>query len=89
MERPFFAGRAIKGGNFVIISQNNGGTWQAGSGTPALPSKQGWGEAMVAELANGSVVLTSRLKGVVTSPHWCGKRPLCFELTPKLSSCLS
>jgi hypothetical protein len=73
----------------VIISQNNGGTWQAGSGTPALPSKQGWGEAMVAELANGSVVLTSRLKGVVTSPHWCGKRPLCFELTPKLSSCLS
>jgi hypothetical protein len=47
-------------GNFVIIS-SDGSTWRAGNATPALPSRNGWGEAMVAELANGSVVLTSRL----------------------------
>ena len=50
------------GGNVVIISPDSGSTWAAGNATPPLPSRQGWGEAMVAELANGSVVLTSRLK---------------------------
>ena len=44
-----------------VISSEDGKTWQVGGPTPALPSKQGWGECMVAELANGSVVITSRL----------------------------
>ena len=64
------AGRVKGAGNFVIISENGGRTWQLGNATPPLPSQQGWGEAMVAELANGSVVLTSRLSGVRKVPHW-------------------
>jgi hypothetical protein len=68
------AGSQKGGGNFVIISSAEGGSnytrWLPGNATPPLPSKQGWGEAMVAELANGSVVLTSRLSGVRKVPHW-------------------
>ena len=64
------AGRKTGAGNFVIISQDSGRTWKMGNATPPLPSKQAWGEAMVAELANGSVVLTSRLSGVRKTPHW-------------------
>lgn len=55
-------------GNRVIFSSDGGRTWQSGGATPPLPSSQGWGEAAVAELANGSVVLTSRLKSFYG--HW-------------------
>lgn len=56
-------------GCFVIMSGDGGSTWHAGAPTPPLPSKQGWGEAMVAELANGSVVMTSRLSAF-KQPGW-------------------
>ena len=45
----------------TLISSDHGKTWSVGGATPFLPSGQGWGECMVAELGNGSVVLTSRL----------------------------
>ena len=64
------AGRGADGGNIVIISRDGGSGWQPGNATPPLPSNQGWGEAMVAELSNGSLVLTSRLSGVRKVPHW-------------------
>lgn len=47
--------------NVALISTDGGATWRAGGATPLLPTGQGWGEAMVAELSNGSVVLNSRL----------------------------
>lgn len=49
--------------NRVLISADHGGTWTVGGPTPLLVDGQPkpWGECMVAELANGSVVLTSRL----------------------------
>ena len=45
----------------ALISTDGGKTWRPGGPTPPLATHQGWGECMLAELANGSVVLTSRL----------------------------
>ena len=49
--------------NRVLISQDHGKTWEVGGPTPAVVDGQAkpWGESAVAELANGSVVMTSRL----------------------------
>lgn len=49
----------------VLISADGGATWDAGGATPLLPTRQGWGECMVAELSNGSTILTSRLSSRV------------------------
>ena len=45
----------------VLITTDHGKTWSIGGPTPRISTGQGWGECMLAELANGSVVLTSRL----------------------------
>ena len=55
----------------ALISSDGGRHWQRGGPTPRLPSGQGWGECSIAELANGSVVLTSRLgQSVAKGAHW-------------------
>ena len=65
----------------VAISSDHGTSWAPGAATPPLPQAQGWGEAAVAELANGSVVLTSRLAQSV-APHaqFAGLAPVPSEL---------
>lgn len=61
--------------NRVLISADHGKTWSAGGPTPEPVDKvqKSWGESTVAELANGSIVLTSRM-GVALSPaaRWRG-----------------
>ena len=53
----------------MIVSADHGESWEAGAPTPPLPGQQSWGEAMVAELANGSIVMTSRLSAF-RQPGW-------------------
>lgn len=49
--------------NRVLSSSDSGQTWQVGGPTPSVVDgvTKPWGESGLAELANGSVVLTSRL----------------------------
>ena len=61
--------------NRVLISADHGATWQVGGPTPAVVDgkPKPWGESAVAELANGSVVLTSRLSQPLTAgSRWRG-----------------
>jgi len=58
------------GADTVLISSDHGATWKTGGLTPILPTKQSWGESGVAELANGSVVITSRLGGLPGARKW-------------------
>ena len=51
--------------DMVLSSTDHGRTWHAGGPTPQLPSRQGWGECMLAVLANGSTVISSRLSARV------------------------
>lgn len=46
----------MPGRDTTLISADHGNSWSFGGPTPFLPSGQSWGECMVAELANGSVV---------------------------------
>lgn len=50
----------------VLISEDHGATWHAGGATPRLSTRQSWGESALAELANGSIVINTRLS--VRSP---------------------
>ena len=50
------AGEAVFVRDFILYSDNQGANWTAGE---LLPS--GWSECQVAEMKNGSLLLTSRL----------------------------
>eukprot|EP00729_Bicosta_minor_P017359 gene17359-7753_t len=59
--------------NRALISSDHGATWEVGGPTPTMVDGQlkSWGESMVAELANGSVVLTSRMGDALSaSSRW-------------------
>lgn len=59
--------------SFVLYSDDQGLTWTAGQLLP-----QGWTECQVAELKNGSLVLTSRLVGF--GGFYCtGNQTNCFQ----------
>ena len=59
--------------NRALISSDHGATWEVGGPTPTMVDGQlkSWGESMVAELANGSVVLTSRMGDALSASSRC------------------
>merc|ERR1712232_699219 len=61
--------------SFVLYSDDIGKTWSAGELLPI-----GWTECQVAELKNGSLVLTSRLTGHGLNNFYCNGTDLnCFQ----------
>jgi hypothetical protein len=64
--------------SFVLYSDDHGGSWTVGQLAP-----QGWTECQVAELKNGSLLMTSRMYG----KPWLSTPPRASDLRRGFARC--